>query len=110
MLCSLHELALVFDGPFYHGYALHTVCQYWGSNCGGSEILCTRPDRPSRPLNLLYNGYRVSFPGVKQPGRGVDNLPPSSSKVKERVEPNLLFRSGPSWPVLGLTLTFFVSI
>jgi len=27
-----------------------------------------------------------SFPGVKLPGRGVDNPPPSSAEVKERVE------------------------
>jgi len=29
------------------------------------EIFCTRPDRPWGPINPLYNGYRVSFPGVK---------------------------------------------
>jgi len=27
-----------------------------------------------------------SFPGVKQPGDGVDHPPPSSTEVKERVE------------------------
>jgi hypothetical protein len=27
-----------------------------------------------------------SFPGVNQPGRGVDHPPPSSAEVKERVE------------------------
>jgi hypothetical protein len=27
-----------------------------------------------------------SFPGVKQPGRGIDHPPPSSAEVKERVE------------------------
>ena len=27
-----------------------------------------------------------SFPGVKRPGRDVDNQPPSSAEVKERVE------------------------
>jgi len=27
-----------------------------------------------------------SFPGVKQPGRGVDHPPPSRAEVKERVE------------------------
>jgi hypothetical protein len=34
------------------------------------------PDRPWGPLNLLYNGYRVYFPGVQRPGRGVDHPPP----------------------------------
>ena len=37
------------------------------------------------PISLLYNGYRVSFPCVKRPGRGVDH-PPSRVEVKERVE------------------------
>jgi hypothetical protein len=37
-------------------------------------------------LSLLYNGYRVSFPGVKRPGRDVKHPPPSSAEVKERVE------------------------
>ena len=42
-----------------------------------------------------------SFPGVKRPGRGVDHQPPSSAKVKEKVELCLYSFSGPSWPVLG---------
>ena len=45
---------------------------------------------PSRPALwipcLLYNGHRVSFLGVKRPGRGVDHPPPSSAEVKERVD------------------------
>jgi hypothetical protein len=30
----------------------------------------------------MYNGYRVSFPGIKRPGRGFDHLLPSSIKIK----------------------------
>jgi hypothetical protein len=75
-----------------------------GSNPGGSEIFRSHPDRPWGPPNLLYNGYRVSFPGVKRPGRGVDHPPPSSAEVKERVEVYLYSPSGPLWPVLGRTL------
>jgi hypothetical protein len=41
------------------------------------------------------------FPGVKRPGRGVDNPPPSSAEVKERVELYLYFPSGLLWPVVG---------
>jgi hypothetical protein len=41
---------------------------------------------PGGPPSLLYNGYRVSFPGVKRPGRGVDHPPPSNAEVKQRVE------------------------
>ena len=36
--------------------------------------------------SILYNGHRVSFPGVNRPGHGVDHPPPSSADVKERVE------------------------
>jgi len=46
-----------------------------GSNSSGSEIFRTSPDRPWGPPSLLYNGYRVSFSGVKWPGRGVDHPP-----------------------------------
>ena len=49
----------------------------------GGEIFRTCPDRPWGPPRLLYNGYRVSFPGVKRPERGVDHPPPSSVEVKE---------------------------
>jgi hypothetical protein len=62
---------------------------YWtvrGSNPGGGQILRNRLDRHWGPTTLLYNVYRVSFPGVKRPGRGVDHPPPSSAEVKERVE------------------------
>jgi hypothetical protein len=44
--------------------------------------------------SLLYNGYRVSFPGVKRPGRDVNHPPPSSAEVKERVE---LYLYSPLW-------------
>jgi hypothetical protein len=47
------------------------------------------------------SGHRVSFQGVKRPGRGVDHPPKSSAEVKERVELYLLSRSVRSWPVTG---------
>jgi hypothetical protein len=75
-----------------------------GSNPGGGEIFRTRPDPPWDPHNLLYNGYRVSFPVVKRWGRGVDHPPPSNTEVKKRVQLYLYSPSGPSWPVLGRTL------
>jgi hypothetical protein len=71
----------------------------------GVRFFSTRPERPWGVLSLLYNGYRVSFPGVRRPGRGFDH-PPSSAEVKERVELYLYSPSGPSWPVLGRTLPF----
>jgi hypothetical protein len=72
---------------FIRFFCLATGWTVRGSNPGGGEILRTRPDRPWGLPSLLYNGYRVSFPGVKRPGRGVDHPPSSSVRVKERVEP-----------------------
>jgi len=65
------------------------------------EIFLTRPDRPWGPASLLFNGYRVSFLGVKRPGRNVDHPYSSSAEVKEKVQLYLFSLSGPSWPVLG---------
>ena len=56
------------------------------------------------PTQPLYYGYQVSSSGVKLPGLGVDHPPSSSAEVKERVELYLYPSSGPSWPVLRLTL------
>jgi hypothetical protein len=91
-----------FIQPLFLGIATGWTVR--GSNPGGGEIFRILPDRPWGPPSLLYNGYRVSFPGVKRPGRGVDHRPSSSVGVKERVELYLYSPSGPSWPVIGWTL------
>jgi len=88
-------------------WRLATGWKIRGSNPGGGEIFRTRPDRPWGPPSLLYNEYRVSFPGVKRPGRGVDRPPPFRVEVKERIELYLYSPSGPSWPVMGWTLLYF---
>jgi hypothetical protein len=88
------------------GNTLATGWTIRGSNLGVGEIFRSRPDRPWGPPSLLYNGYLRSFPGVKRPGRGVDHPPSSSAEVKERLELYPYSPSGPSWPVLGRTLTF----
>jgi hypothetical protein len=75
---------------------------------GGGGIFRTRPDRPWGPLSLLYSGYRVSFPGVKRPRRGVNHPPPSSAEVKERVELYLYSPSGHSWPVFYYTNKYYL--
>ena len=74
-----------------------------GSNPGKDEIFRTRLWGPP---SLLYNGYRVSFTGVKRPGCRGNHPPPSSAGVKERVELYLYSPCEPSLPVLGLTLLF----
>ena len=50
----------------------------------GGEIFRIRPYRPWGPPSLLYSGYRVSFPGLMRPGRGVNHPPQSSAEVKEK--------------------------
>ena len=67
----------------------------------GGEIFLTRPNWPWGTRSFLCNAYRVSFPGVKRPGRDLDYPPPSSTEVKERVDLYFYSLSGPSWPVLG---------
>jgi hypothetical protein len=67
-------------------YRLATSLTVRGSNPGGGEIFRTRADRPWGLPNLLYNGYLVSFPGVKRTGCGFDHPPSSRSRVKGRVE------------------------
>ena len=37
----------------------------------------------------MYDGYRVSIPMVKRPGRGVDHLSTSGAEVEERIELHL---------------------
>jgi hypothetical protein len=44
-----------------------------------------------------------SLLGVKRLGRGVNHPPPSSAKVKERVELYFYFPCGASWSVRGRT-------
>jgi hypothetical protein len=73
----------------------------------GGEIFRTRPYRPWSPPNLLYNGYRVSFPGAKRPGHGINHPPSSRAKAKGRMELYLYSHSGPSCPVVGRALPFF---
>jgi hypothetical protein len=48
------------------------------------EIFHTYLHWPWGPPSLLYNGYQVSFLGVKWLGRGIDHPPPSSAKVKRK--------------------------
>jgi hypothetical protein len=45
------------------------------------KVLSTHPGRPRGRHFLLYNGYQVSFPGVKRPERGVDRALTASIKA-----------------------------
>jgi len=59
------------------------------------------PYQPWAPPSLLYNGYRVPYPGVKRLGLGIDHPSPPSAEVKARVELYLYAPSGPLWQVTG---------
>ena len=70
-----------------------------GLNIRGIESRWRRdfpqPSTPALgPPSFLYNGYRISFPGVKQPGRDVNHPPPFSAEIKERVALYMYF---PLW-------------
>jgi hypothetical protein len=49
----------------------------------GGEIFRTRPDRPWSPNSLLYQGYQVSFQGMKLPERDVNNPPQLALRLKK---------------------------
>jgi hypothetical protein len=78
---------------------------------GGAEPVEARLSAPIQkgpwhPPSLLYNGYRLTCPGVKRLGHGINHPRSSSPKDKERVELYLYSPSGSSRPVLGQTLPF----
>ena len=83
------QTGLTIQNSNYHHHHHHYYYYswtVWESNPGGGEIFRTRPDWPRGRPSLLYTEQRVTFPGVKRMKSGVDNQPPSSAEVKERVE------------------------
>jgi len=54
------------------------------------EISQTHPEWPQGSSSLLYNGYWVSFPEVKQPGHGANHPSPLASHLP----------SVPAWNVM----------
>jgi hypothetical protein len=64
-------------------------------------------DFPHPPRLVLVSIQWVSGLswGVMRPGCGVDHPLPTNIEVKERVEVYSYSHSGPSWPVLGRTLS-----
>jgi len=52
-----------------------------GSNPDGGKIFHTCTDWLQAPPSLLYNGYWLSFQGVKQLGAALTPSPPFSAKV-----------------------------
>ena len=61
-----------------------------------------RPSRPAlEPKKPSAQRVPCHSREVNWPERGVDNPPPSSAEVKDRVEPYRYSPSSPSWSVLG---------
>jgi hypothetical protein len=67
----------------------------WGQGFPQSSRPALEPNKP--PID----GYRLSFWGVKRPGRCVDHATLSSVEAKERVKLYIYCPTEPSWPVLG---------
>jgi hypothetical protein len=59
-----------------------------------------------RPTPYTRSTGSLSRGGGKVAGAWRQPQPPPSAEVKERVELYLYSHSGPSWPVLGRTLSF----
>jgi hypothetical protein len=83
-VCQLYRLTL---GP---GYLSRNSDSLRGGQSGDripvGERFSTPIQTGPRAHPTSYTMSTGSFPGVKQPGRGVDHPPPSSAEVKERVE------------------------
>jgi len=80
----LHRLATsVF--PLHH-FRLATALSVRGSNAGCGKIFYTCPDRLWDLLNFLFNGYRFSLSGIKQPGHDVEHPLLPTAEVKERLK------------------------
>ena len=78
------------DGPW--------IESRWGQGFTHPSRLALGPTQ-----SPIYNGYQVSLPGVKRPGRGGNYPPQCSAEVKERIELYVHFPSGSSWSVPGWT-------
>jgi hypothetical protein len=62
---------------------------------------------PGAPPSLLYNGYRVPFPGVKRPGRGVDHPLHLEARLKKVYSYTSTLPAGPCGLLQGDYLSFF---
>jgi hypothetical protein len=65
-----------------------------GLNPGGGKTFCIHPNQYWHPPNLMYNGYQVSFPRIKQLKH------PHQQPWLKEVTAVSLPPSGPSWPVI----------
>jgi hypothetical protein len=98
---SLCKVQTMVCHPNYCSTEKHIYLNKW-------DNIETHPSTPTLgPTQPPVWGYRVSFPGVKRPGYGVNHPSTAfSAEFKETVELYLYFSSGLSRHVLGRTLLF----
>ena len=63
-------------------YSVAGIVNRCGLDDPGTEPRCRR-GFPALPPTLLCTGYRVTFPGLKRPGRGFDHTPHLASRLKK---------------------------
>ena len=66
----------IFDSFIIIYYCLPETYQF-------CEIFRTHPDRPWGLPSLLYNGFQVSFPGLKRPRRGNGHPPHLTPRLEK---------------------------
>lgn len=65
------------------------------------SLLHTRTEWLLSPASMLYQGYCVSYPGLNQPGRGVEHPSHSSAEVKNAEGHTSTFPLCLRWHVTG---------
>jgi hypothetical protein len=84
--------------------------EFWRSNSGWGENFRARPARPWDPPSVLYNGYRLSFAGVKRPGRGVNHSPQLSPILKKSRPISVLLCAFTAWCRPNSYVSFYCNI
>ena len=98
------SLMIIYSTVHYVGWdsAVGTATRY-GLDDPGIESRWEA--RFSAPGQTVPGTHSASLSGVERPWHGDEHLHPSRAEVKERVKLYVYSPSGPSWPVLGWTLT-----
>ena len=98
----------IWTGIAQSVWRIATAWTVRGSNSDGSEIFCTRPDRPCIPPSPLWSGYRVSFLGLKRPGAWGWQSALIYRRGKKRVDLYLHFPPGPFVAYSNMNFGFYL--
>jgi len=102
-----NEKLLITSGLGQHSRYSNSLLNGWSRHCILLREKISAPVQTSPGAHLLHNGYQV-IPEGTVTRQGINVPPPSTTKVKERVELYLYSPSLPSYHVVGCTLTFTV--